>query len=136
MNQDFETTQLVMIKIVVSSCTDCCIFCVISLKTLAMVPEVMLALARGVSVSRSFSTSAVASARVFNAPKKFRPKEEEKEVKVKIPKGDLRGEVAGYREERIVLSDDGAIIACWHPQVILINCLLFLSLFVCLIDHN
>ena len=90
MNQDFETTQLVMIKIVVSSCTDFCIFCVISLKTLAMFPEVMLALARGVSVSRSFSTSAVASARVFNAPKKFRPKEEEKEVKVK-PKRSFSG---------------------------------------------
>lgn len=76
----------------------------------------MLALARVVSLSRSFSTSASVSVRVYNAPKKFRPKEEEKEVKVKVPKGDLRGEVPGYREERIVLSDDGAIIACWHPQ--------------------
>ena len=84
-----------------------------------MFPEVMLALARGVSVSRSFSTSASVSVRVFNAPKKFRPKEEEIEVKAKVPKTSLKGEVAGYREERIVLSDDGAIIACWHPQVIL-----------------
>jgi len=76
----------------------------------------MLALARGVSVSRSFTTSASVSVRVFNAPKKFRPKEEEIEVKAKVPQTSLKGEVAGYREERIVLSDDGAIIACWHPQ--------------------
>ena len=82
-----------------------------------MFPEAMLALARGVSVSRSFTTSASVSVRVYNAPKKFRPKEEKKEVKAKAPQGDLRGELAGYREERIVLSDDGAIIACWHPQV-------------------
>ena len=91
-------------------------FCAIS-QTLAMFPEAMFALARGISLLRSFSTSASVSVRVYNAPKKFRPKEEEKEVKVKVPKGDLRGEVPGYREERIVLSDDGAIIACWHPQV-------------------
>ena len=82
-----------------------------------MFPEAMLSFARGVSLSRSFTTSASVSVRVYNAPKKFRPKEEEKEVKLKVPKGDLRGEVPGYREERIVLSDDGAIIACWHPQV-------------------
>ena len=85
-----------------------------------MFPEVMLTLARGVSVSRSFATSATVSVRVFNPPKKFRPKEEEIKVKAKVPKGSLKGEVSGYREERIVLSDDGAIIACWHPQVHLI----------------
>ena len=100
----------------VNSCTYNYIYFLRDL-TLAMFPEAMLALARGVSLSRSFTTSASVSVRVYNAPKKFRPKEEEKEVKFKVPKGDLRGEVPGYREERIVLRDDGAIIACWHPQV-------------------
>ena len=78
----------------------------------------MYTLARGVATSRSFSTTAFTSARVFNAPKKFRVTEEPKVKEVKVPKGDFRGEVSGYREERVVLSDDGAIIACWHPQVL------------------
>ena len=83
-----------------------------------MFSEAMYNLARGVAASRSFSTTALASARVFNAPKKFRVIEEEKVKEVKAPKGDFRGDVSGYRDERVVLSDDGAIIACWHPQVL------------------
>jgi len=97
-----------------------CIFCFLISHTegviFRMFPEIMYTLARGVATSRSFSTTAFTSARVFNAPKKFRVTEEQKVKEVKVPKGDFRGEVSGYREERVVLSDDGAIIACWHPQ--------------------
>ena len=85
----------------VNSCTNNYFFA----RSHKLFPEAMLSLARGVFLSRSFSTSASVSVRVYNAPKKFRPKEEEKEVKVKVPKGDLRGEVPGYREERIVLPE-------------------------------
>ena len=99
-----------------------CIFCFLISHTegviFRMFPEIMYTLARGVATSRSFSTTAFTSARVFNAPKKFRVTEEPKVKEVKVPKGDFRGEVSGYREERVVLSDDGAIIACWHPQVL------------------
>ena len=99
-----------------------CIFCFLISHTEGVIfrtfPEIMYTLARGVAASRSFSTTAFASARVFNAPKKFRVTEEQKVKEVKVPKGDFRGEVSGYREERVVLSDDGAIIACWHPQVL------------------
>ena len=49
----------------------------------------MYNLARGVAASRSFSTTALASARVFNAPKKFRVIEEEKVKEVKETKMDL-----------------------------------------------
>ena len=103
-------------------CVFVCIFCFLISHTegviFRMFPEIMYTLARGVAASRSFSTTAFASARVFNAPKKFRVTEEPKVKEVKVPKGDFRGEVSGYREERVVLSDDGAIIACWHPQVL------------------
>ena len=96
----------------------CCLISQTKGVTFRMFSEAMYNLARGVAASRSFSTTALASARVFNAPKKFRVIEEEKVKEVKAPKGDFRGDVSGYRDERVVLSDDGAIIACWHPQVL------------------